>query len=213
MVRPHRDTIGGEYPVEVDECYIGGRSRDLGQGAHDMATVGVAVEVRTRKDNEDRAAKRTNKNQGGRPLRRMIYAGRLRIRICEERTRKEMCKFVQENVLTGSIIRTDACNAYDPLASLGYSHERMALNGDHKKADAHLPLVHLIISNLKTWLLGTHHGAVARHHLQSYLSEYAFRFNRRFYPMTAFNSVLGLAAKCKSPTYDELYSGQWTHPV
>ena len=87
------------------------------------------------------------------------------------------------------------------------------LNGDPEKTEAHLPMIHLVISNLKTWIMGTHHGAIAPHHLQAYLNEYVFRFNRRFYPMTAFNSVLGLAAKSVSPTYDSLYSGQWTHPL
>jgi len=48
-------------------------------------------------------------------------------------------------------------------------------------------------------------------HLQAYLNEFVFRFNRRFYPMTAFNSVLGLAAHASAPTYDTLYSGEWIH--
>ena len=72
-----------------------------------------------------------------------------------------------------------------------------------------LPGLH---SNLKTWLLGTHHG-VSPHHLQAYLNEFVFRFNRRFYPMTAFNSALGLAAHASAPTYKNLYSGDWTHPA
>lgn len=59
---------------------------------------------------------------------------------------------------------------------------------------------------------GTHHG-VSQQHLQAYLNEYVFRFNRRFYPMTAFNSVLGLAAHAVPPTYAQLYSGEWTHPA
>jgi hypothetical protein len=49
--------------------------------------------------------------------------------------------------------------------------------------------------------------------LQAYLNEYVFRFNRRFYPMTAFNSVLGLAARSVPPTYAALYSGDWVHPA
>ena len=76
-------------------------------------------------------------------------------------------------------------------------------------------MIHLVFSNLKTWILGTHHGAIGQHHLQAYLNEYVFRFNRRFYPMTAFNSVLGIgyAARSVSPTYDELYSGDGKHPA
>lgn len=66
----------------------------------------------------------------------------------------------------------------------------MVLDGDGDKTGAHLPMIHIAFSNLKTWLLGTHHG-VSQQHLQAYLNEYVFRFNRRFYPMTAFNSILG----------------------
>jgi hypothetical protein len=51
-------------------------------------------------------------------------------------------------------------------------------------------MIHIAFSNLKTWLLGTHHG-VSAHHLQAYLNEFVFRFNRRFYPMTAFNYRIG----------------------
>jgi hypothetical protein len=87
------------------------------------------------------------------------------------------------------------------------------LGGDPEKAEKHLPMIHLVFSNLKTWILGTHHGASARHHWQAYLNEYVFRFNRRFYPLTAFNSVLGLAARVVPPTYAALYSGAWVHPV
>lgn len=89
---------------------------------------------------------------------------------------------------------------YDALTSLGHRHERLAMNGDPDKAEAHLPMIHLVISNLKTRIMGTHHGAIATHHLQACLNEYVFRSNRRFYPMTAFNSVLGLAANSVSPT-------------
>jgi hypothetical protein len=53
---------------------------------------------------------------------------------------------------------------------------------------------------------------VSQQHLPAYLNEFVFRFNRRFYPMTAFNSLLGIATRVEAPTYDALYSGAWTHP-
>ena len=109
-------------------------------------------------------------------------------------------------------MRTDGWDGYEGLAKLGYAHEPMVLNGDGKKTDAHLPMIHIAFSNLKTWLLGTHHG-VSQQHLQAYLNEFVFRFNRRFYPMTAFNSILGIAAQASAPTYETLYSGEWAHPI
>jgi len=81
MIRPERDGIGGQYPVEVDECHVGGRSRGVGRGVHDMATVVGAVEVRQRKDAEHRAAQYKGGYAGGIPLKKLVYAGRLRLRV------------------------------------------------------------------------------------------------------------------------------------
>ena len=75
-----------------------------------------------------------------------------------------------------------------------------------------MPIVHLVFSNLKTWLNGIHHG-VSNKHLQAYLNEFTFRFNRRFYPFNAFRSLLGLAGNSTAPTRTGLYSGQWRHPT
>ena len=63
-----------------------------------------------------------------------------------------------------------------------------------------------------TWLIGIHHG-VSHQHLQAYLNEFTFRFNRRFYPFNAFRSLLGIAGDTSAPTYAELYSGEWRHPT
>jgi transposase-like protein len=100
---------------------------------------------------------------------------------------------------------------YDGIGELGYRHHPVVMAGDPERAEAHLPMVHLVFSNLKSWLRGTHHG-VSQDHLQAYLNEYVFRFNRRFYPFSAFNSVLGIAVKHEGPTYETLYSGAWRHP-
>jgi hypothetical protein len=213
MVRPERDRIGGEHKVEIDECLIGGRTRGEGRGKHHMTTVVGAVEVRERKDAEERAAKYRQEHEGGVPLKKLIYAGRLRLRAIEGRDTNSLLSFVTDSVAKGSWVRTDGWQAYEELPRLGYEHFPLVVSGDPEKADAHLPMIHLVFSNLKTWILGTHHGAIAQHHLQAYLNEYVFRFNRRFYPMTAFNSVLGLAAHCVSPTYAALYSGDWVHPA
>ncbi len=213
MVRPERDSIGGEYPVELDEAFIGGKARGVGSGHHLMATVMGAVEVRPRKDAEDRAAKHCQAHEGGIPLKKLVYAGRLRLRMIESRHSPELIPFITENVTQGSLIRTDGFARYQCLPDLGYRHDPMVVSGDPEKLDAPLPMIHLVFSNLKTWILGTHHGRIEPHHLQAYLNEYVFRFNRRFYPMTAFNSILGLAARSVSPTYEQLYSGTWRHPA
>jgi transposase-like protein len=196
MLRPDHDPIGDPYPVEVDEAFVGGKTIGKGRGVTDAPLVIAAVEVHTR----------VHPKTG----RRNIYAGRLRLRHIVSRERGELEPFVRENVLTGSTVRTDGCNGYDYLRAFGYVHERTVLGGDADKTDEHLPLVHIVFSNLKTWLRGTHHG-VSPQHLQAYLNEYVFRFNRRFYPMTSFASVLGIGTVTEAPTYEGLYKGHYEH--
>ena len=200
MVRPERNIVGSQYPVKVDEVFVGGRAKGQRRGVHHMATVIGAIEIR------QKAAKKN-----GEFLKRKSYAGRLRLRVIPNQESKTLRAFVPDSVANGAAVRTDGWRGYDDMATMGYAHEPLVLNGDPERKEAHLPMIHIAVSNLKTWLLGTHHG-VSRQHLQAYLNEFVFRFNRRFYPMTAFNSALGLVANSTAPTYEILYSGEWTHP-
>lgn len=208
MVRKDRDPIGGNLArgdhVEVDETYIGGATRGEGKGVHadDKSLVIAAVEVR------QRPAKKGDKptRRGGR------YAGRLRIEVVPDRTAKSLCGFVEAAVEPGAIVITDAAPSYGGLEKLGYAHLPVVEANNPEIAEEYLPIIHLVFSNLKSWLRGTHHG-VSPQHLQAYLNEFAFRFNRRFYPFNAFRSLLGIGANGESPTYDGLYSGEWKHPT
>src|SRR5450631_3555132 len=101
MVRPERDAIGGEHPVEVDECLLGGRTRGEGHGVHHKATVVGAVEVRKRQDAEARAAKHRQEHDGGVPLKKLVYAGRLRLRVVDGRRATRLETFVTDNVAKG----------------------------------------------------------------------------------------------------------------
>ena len=86
--------------------------------------------------------------------------------------------FVTSNVEKNATVITDGWSGYSFLDSNGYNHTVIP----KKKAaseDELLPHVHMIISLLKRWLLGTHQGAVSEKHMQAYLDEYVFRFNRR----------------------------------
>ena len=66
-----------------------------------------------------------------------------------------------------------------------------------------LPWTHRVFSNLKTWALGVYHG-LRRPHLQSYLDEFVFRFNRRRSRHAAFSSLLSIALAAKPITYNML---------
>ena len=77
------------------------------------------------------------------------------------------------------MIHTDGWKGYNSVSSLGYTHEITVLKGKKESASELLPRVHMVISLLKRWLVGTHHGAVSHKHLGYYLDEFTFRFNRR----------------------------------
>jgi transposase-like protein len=121
-------------------------------------------------------------------------------------------RLVQESVVKGAVVRTDSWGDYDELTKLGHAHEPMVQDRDGAKIDAHLPMIHIAFSNLRAWLMRAHHG-VSQQHLPTYLNEFVFRFNRRFYPMPAFASVLGICVNLVGPTYRGLYDGTWDHGV
>jgi transposase-like protein len=87
--------------------------------------------------------------------------------------------FIEGSVEPGSVVHTDGWLGYEPLAGKGYRHKITFLKGNSKAASELMPRVHLAVALLKRWLLGTHQGAVSLEHLDAYLDEFVFRFNRR----------------------------------
>lgn len=130
------------------------------------------------------------------------HAGRVRLRHIEDVSSSSLIGFVKDNVEKESTVVTDEFPSYKGLDRYSYRHI----------IEEDLPLVHLVISNLKTWIRGIFHG-VSDKHLQAYLNEFTFRFNRRKTPMAAFQTILGLTSRVGDwPTYESLYSGEWEHP-
>ena len=179
MVNPARALLSGL--VEVDETQISCRTKDDpvagGQGRDPDGKMQViaAVEV-----------------IGNAP-------GRLRLGVIEDASAASLHPFIQANVAAGSTLKTDGWSAYPGVP--GFKHEPHV---DGKMA-AHivLPWVHRVFSNLKTWALGVYHG-LRRLHLQSYLDEFVFRFNRRATPHAAFRTLLGIGIAIKPATYNML---------
>ena len=152
MVRPGRDRLTGV--VEVDEIFIGGeQSGKRGRGAGGKALVLLAAQ------------------QDGKRI------GRIRLRRVADAAGESLEPAVWEMVEPGSMVRTDGWRGYNGLTELGYRHQ--VVQGAAKLGDNLLPLVNMVASLLKRWLLGTHQGAVQHSHLDYYLDEYTFRFNRR----------------------------------
>ena len=193
MVRPDQDRIGGHSRehVEVDETYVGGKTRGEGRGVHHKTLVTAAVEVRHRE-----LGTAQDKRKDGR------YAGRVRLAVVPDRSAESLCGFVEGAVEPGTLLITDDWSGYVSLRKRGYDHHAIADCGEPEIAEQFLPISHLVFSNLKTWLNGIHHGVSAKH-LQAYLNEFTFRFNRRFYPFNAFRSLLGIAGDVSAPTFGE----------
>jgi transposase-like protein len=133
-------------------------------------------------------------------------SGRVRLQVVPDASSRSLTGFVTAHVERGAIVRTDGWAAYLPLGDLGYRH-RPRTQGDPTRAGQLLPRVHRVFGNLQTWLRGTHHG-VGHQHLQGYLEEFTFRFNRRRTPMAAFQTLLGLATLHGPTTYDRLYGSE-----
>jgi len=185
MVRPERDRITGM--VEVDDAYVGGVEEGRRGGRRrdsSKAIVVTAVEIRGK------------------------GSGRIRLGVVEDVSAQSLVGFVEAAVAPGSVVFTDAWRGYASLHKKGYDH-RPKTQGAGANAPNLLPRAHRAISNLKTWLLGTHHG-VGRKHLPHYLNEFVFRFNRRHTPMAAFQTLLGLAGQHTPTTYKMLYDGEPT---
>ena len=154
MVRPGRDQLTGK--VEVDETLVGGVESGGGRRyIGKKALVAIAAEVR------------------GRAI------GRIRMRCVADASGESLLPFVQQVIQPGTVVITDGFQGYSGLSELGYRHDRRVILGSGEAAHAVLPRVHRVTSLLKRWLLGTHQGAVSREHLDYYLDEFTFRFNRR----------------------------------
>ena len=155
MVRSGRERLHGY--VEVDESYVGGEEEGThGRQTYKKAIVAIAVEMREPKG-----------------------FGRIRIKRITNLSSESLTPFVCQAVEPGSTVHTDGWNGYNDLPEHGYERKVTVLSASGDPAHVLLPGVHRVASLLKRWLLGTHQGAVSRKHLDYYLDEFTFRFNRR----------------------------------
>lgn len=151
MVRPGRDRLRGV--VEVDETYWGSEETGVvGRRTDAKALIIVAAEA-------DGAG-----------------IGRVRLRRIPDLAKATLHGFIAQAIEPGSTVQTDGLNAYRGLE--GYGHDRR-IQRKQPAGEHLLPRVHRVVSLLKRWLLGTHQGAVRHAHLDYYLDEFTFRFNRR----------------------------------
>ena len=160
MVRPERELLNGE--VEVDETYlaISDREKPLPSTGRKSKTskilVAIAVEIHQPKG-----------------------FGRIRLRRIDDDSDACVVPFVEESIEPGARVKTDGSAAYRSLSKIGFEHTRQVMLGAESPAHVTMPGVHRVASLVKRWILGTHHGSVQPEHLDAYLDEFVFRFNRR----------------------------------
>jgi transposase-like protein len=154
MVRPDRELLSGT--VKVDEAWLGRLEPGVrGRQTESKALIAVAAQ------------------EDGKGI------GRIRMRFIPDASSSSLIGFVQQSVEPGGLVHTDGWNGYAPLQANGYLHKVTVLKGNKETASELLPRVHRVVSLLKRWLMGTHQGAVRAEHLDLYLEEFTFRFNRR----------------------------------
>jgi transposase-like protein len=155
MVRPGRERLSGL--VEVDETFVGGHEEGRpGRAAETKSLVAIAVEIK-----------------------QPTGFGRVRMQRVDAIRNEFLIPFITGAVEPGATVHTDGNQSYWSLPDRGYEHDRTVMSQQNDPAHVVMPGVHRIASLLKRWLLGTHQGSVGPDHLDAYLNEFTFRFNRR----------------------------------
>jgi len=187
MVNSERTKLSGK--VEVDETFIGGEEQGGKRGrGTGKAIVVIAVEV--------------NDGKG---------FGRTRMRRIPDGSGDSLLPFIRECVAPGSTIVTDGWNGYNKVEASGYKRVINNISDSGDFAHVAMPGVHRLASLLKRWILGTHQGSVAKMHLQSYLEEYTFRFNRRKSKSRGlvFRRLLEHSVVTSPIMQDDIVGGYW----
>lgn len=183
MVNPDREGLAGI--VEVDETTIPFRTKAEtpwgGQGRSPIGKIVVAGAVEVFGD--------------GTP-------GRIRLNLIGDFTKATLHGFVTGATVPGSALATDGNPGYRGAP------ERLHYPTVSQTMAAHiyLPWVHRVFGNLKRWALGTYHG-FRRRHLQAYLDEFAFRWNRRRWRAVSVDKLLGIAMRTDHLSYRALVTG------
>lgn len=194
MVRPNRNKIGEEWPLELDVVYVGGKTKSGISGKTSQTPVIIAVEVRQREIRDPVTKK----------IKQCAQAGRIRLQTLPNKMAINVDQFAQNCIAPGASIVSDDGAEFSSLSKLGFKHEAVPMRGDKIKMDSTLPMISVVTANLKTWIDGTFHGVIKKH-LQAYLNEFMFRFNRRFYRAVSFRSLLELGVLTPSMTYKDVY--------
>ena len=192
MFDPDRERLEGV--VEIDQTEIPFREGDTvfeSGNAGKILVIG-AVEVIEHDTNKAKPRRKHAKYLDTR-------SGRIRLAMIADNSAASIEAFVNANVKRGTTLLTDGHKSFPGLK--GYRHDPRVVG----KMAAHivLPWIHRAFSLMKRWSLGTYHG-LRRKHVDTYLNEFVFRYNRRFYRHVSFETLLGLAADKQPASYWDL---------
>jgi len=167
--------------LEMDDAYFGAKkvAGKRGRGAAGKSSVVVSVQV-------------NDKNKPG-------YAG---MQVVPTVNHEQIGRVLDTKISTTATIKTDGLNAYSIIEKQDREHQRIVL-GDPKRAGIEFPWVHILIGNCKGILRGVHHG-VSGKHLQRYLSEFCYRFNRRAMQSRIFERLIVATLSAQPITLAEL---------
>jgi transposase-like protein len=168
--------------IEIDESFYGGKKEGGDKRGRGTSKVPVMIEAST-----------FDGKKGGRGI------GFARMRVIEHVDGETVEKVVGEDVAAGQKIVTDGWAAYNAVRKLGHEHAPEVSPG----ANPALKWVHILAGNSKAFLLGTFHG-IGKKHLQSYLDEFCYRFNRRRWEEQLFDRLILACASSTGVTYSEL---------
>jgi transposase-like protein len=165
--------------VEVDDAFFGAPEEGGKRGRGTEKTPAIVA---------------LSLNEKGQPL-------HLKIKAVERVDGTTAVEATKSAILPGATVRTDGLNSYNALEQEGYEHE--AEKFDPENNPEHLHWLHVIVSNLKSFIQGTYHG-LDKKHLQSYFDEFCYRFNRRRFGNQLFNRLPEACASTKTITYAQL---------
>src|SRR5271157_5334178 len=189
MIDPMREPLEGV--VEIDQAEIPFREGDafFEPGVVGKILVVGAVEVIDRDTNQAKPRRKHAKYLDTR-------SGRIRLAAIKDNSAASIQAFVKANGKAGATLLTDGHASY--LALSGYRHDPRVVG--RMAGRVALPWIHRVFALMKRWGLGTYHG-LRRTHVDTYLNEFVFRYNRRFHRHVSFEALLGLAAHHAPASY------------
>ena len=189
MVNSERTKLTGT--VEIDEAFVGGEEHGGKRGrGTDKDRVVIAVEIKEGKG-----------------------FGRTRMRHIPDASGASLIPFIQDSISPDATLVTDGWRGYNKVVDCGYAREIKNLSDSDDFAHVLMPGVHRLASLLKRWILGTHQGSVSDMHLQAYLEEYTFRFNRRNSRSRGlvFKRLIEHSLLTKPITQADIVGGYWNN--